>query len=207
MSVREAMTEIESLDFAVRLNVASDFRTFIQAARQHRAVKSLYRELASAEVSKKIVSRVAELSRQAIDLRYENQWDTALAVYVWLISLRDTSFSRIAAEVAVQAPQCWWATRLARSILVGEQAYNTAGLELVDLTSITLTAASTGDISGIGAIFLSPPLGDLSRATLITAVSTGHMVQVSPALSAGYLVEPTSSKFSFKNQRYETLAA
>jgi hypothetical protein len=134
MTFTEAMREIESHEFAARLNVASNFRTFLRAARQQRAVRILLNELDSPEKHQEVFFRVFELSRQQVDLRYENQWDTALAIYVWLISLKDPGLAKAAASVTTRAPQCWWAAKISRHILLEEQIRSDADIGQRDFT-------------------------------------------------------------------------
>jgi hypothetical protein len=112
MPLDEVMNEIESHEFAGRVNVASDLRTFLRAARAEPSVNGLLQELDSPEKRPAVVNRVFELARRQIDPRYENPSDTPLAIYVWSMSLKDMGLATIAAERAAQAPQCWWAAQL-----------------------------------------------------------------------------------------------
>jgi hypothetical protein len=125
----EAVREIESHNLAARLNVASDLKSFLRAAKEQEAIRIILRELDSQEKRQQILLRTIELSRQKIDPRYENQWDTALTLYVWLISLKDLELAKIVAEVAMQAPQCWWAKKISFSILLRGPVYTDASFQ------------------------------------------------------------------------------
>lgn len=116
MTFGGALKEVESHDLAARLNVASDFGTFLRAAQQQQSVRALIQELGSRKRLQEVFYRILELSRQKVDLRYENQWDTAIALYVLLISLKDFDLAKIAAQVAAQMPQCWWAKKVSTHI-------------------------------------------------------------------------------------------
>lgn len=132
------LEEIESNEFAVRLGVASNFRTFLRAAQQEEAVWRVLRELYSQGgrlVLSQILQRVLELSNEQVDFRYENPWDTALTVYLWLLSLKDSEAAETAASAVSRALNCWWATKIARSVLLREQLQNDAGMTLVDVPS------------------------------------------------------------------------
>ena len=118
MNVNEVLKEIEGHQFAARLNVASDIGTFCKAARREEVVRKLFRGLASSGVRWRVLLRTHELARQRIDLRYENPWDTAFAVYLWLMSVKDRQLAEMMAGAVSQAPQCWWAARMAREVLL-----------------------------------------------------------------------------------------
>jgi hypothetical protein len=122
MTLDEVMKEIESHAFAARVNVASDLRTFLRAAQAERSVNDLLEELDSPEKRPAVLSKIYELTQRQVDPRYENPWDTALAVYVWAMSVRDSDLATIAAEAAAQAPQCWWAAKLSRKILLTQES-------------------------------------------------------------------------------------
>ncbi len=129
MTFEEALREVESQEFAVRLNIASDFRTFKRVARTKECVRALLRFLALRKEREKIFVHIIELSSQQVDPRYENVWDTPLAIYVWLINQRDFELGRIAAEAVVNAPQCWWAWKAAYYIRREDTTRNATGGE------------------------------------------------------------------------------
>lgn len=127
MNVSEAIREFESHEFVARLSAASDLRTFLRAANQEPAVQSVLRELASVDAQGKVLERCIELGRESVDPRYQNPWDSALAVYLWLLQLTNNAAAQAAAEVVGQAPQLWWARVIARQILLGDQFRTAAG--------------------------------------------------------------------------------
>ena len=117
MTFQEAQQEIESSAMATRLNVASGLKTFLRAIQGERAVCALRKMLDATATQENILSRLIELSRQRIDRRYENPWDTALTIYLLLISSVDQSLLILAADIVAQAPQCWWAQKLSSQLL------------------------------------------------------------------------------------------
>lgn len=119
MTLDEALRDIESLEFAARVNIASDLRTFLRVAGDQESVRTVLSGITSEENQQRVLLETLRLSRLQVDLRYENPWDSALAVLLWVLSLKALPLARVAAEAAVQAPQCWWALRVAEGILRG----------------------------------------------------------------------------------------
>lgn len=117
MTFDEAQREIESSPMVIRLNVVSGLKTFLLAMQSENAVCDLRQMLGSKEKQELVLSRLVELSRQRIDRRYENPWDTALAIYLWLLSSAQKDLLALAAEIVAQAPQCWWAKKLSDQLL------------------------------------------------------------------------------------------
>lgn len=116
MSFDESMREIESHKVAVHLNVTSGLKNFLKAIQEETAVSALLEQLDSPEKYLKIFSRVIELSKQLVDPRYENQWDIALAIYVWMLSLVNFKLAIMASEIVIQIPRCWWATKISQNL-------------------------------------------------------------------------------------------
>lgn len=117
MTFDEALRDIESLDFAARVNIASDLRTFLRVAGDQESVRTVANEIVSEEKQQRLLFEALRLSRMQVDFRYENPWDSALAVFLWLLSSKVPPLARVAAEAVVQARQCWWALRMAHGIL------------------------------------------------------------------------------------------
>lgn len=86
MTFNEAQMEIESGAMITRLNVASGLKMFLRGIQGEAAVQDLRSMLAARDIQEQVLSRLIQLSRQRIDKRYENPWDTTLTVYLWAIS-------------------------------------------------------------------------------------------------------------------------
>jgi hypothetical protein len=115
---KNAIAEITSHEFDVRLNVVSGLRSFIRAALGEKSVDVLYRAmLTSPSARDAVLEQLQSLSRLEIDRRYENPNDTALAVFLLLTLIVDTDLAMIAADLVDRAPQCWYAQKIARKIL------------------------------------------------------------------------------------------
>lgn len=161
MTVEDAMREIESHGFAARLNVASDLATFLRIAGEEDAVRALLRQLDSPDEQERLFMRALELSMSSTDLRYENQWDTALAVLLWLVSLKSLDLANLMAGVVSKAPQCWWATKMSYSLLRQSPVHNEAGVR--DSEQIIYQAIPLNLMGGIDSGEAMLPISYLSE--------------------------------------------
>jgi len=118
MNVVAAMRQVESHEFAARINVASDFKTFLRAAWSEEATQFLIESLDSADCQYRLLRRIAELSGASADIRYENPWDIAMAVYLWLLHHGKPILAQLAAENVSRAHRTWWAEKMARHVLL-----------------------------------------------------------------------------------------
>jgi hypothetical protein len=117
MTTEDAINDIESLDFAVRLNLASGLKRFIQLLRNEPSVKLLINVInKDTSLKTAVLKRVKDLSGRDFDERYENPSDTAVAAYVWLLGLMDPEAWKSAAAIAASMPQTWWARKTSRFI-------------------------------------------------------------------------------------------
>lgn len=121
MSVQPALKEITSHEFAARLNVVSGMRSFFTAAGHQPAVVTLYQKMRdSGEALEEVLGHIHDLSQLEVDRRYENPNDAALAILLWLTLFCSTNpgYYHTAAELVDRAPQCWYAKKLARRVLI-----------------------------------------------------------------------------------------
>ena len=119
MSWQHALSEIESHEFDANLNVVSSMRAFFSAASKEPAVVELYGHvLESGDISEEVLGRIFDLARLAVDPRYENPKDTPLAILLWLTYFAAPDYAQMAASYVDHAPQCWYAKKLARRILM-----------------------------------------------------------------------------------------
>lgn len=158
MILSHALSEIESHDFAAKLNVASSMRAFFAIAGNEPVVREMIEELSnSTESFEEILGHLNELSRLRIDRRYENPNDTALAILLWAIQFSNPNpgYVYTAAEFVDRAPQCWYARKLARLLLIPAQ-----------VASATLPtqgpSESAARMSGDTSISFTPTLGTVS---------------------------------------------
>lgn len=119
MTLVPALQEIKSQQFAARLNVVSSMSLFFAAANKEPAVLSLYKDMGeSGEAREEILGLIHDLSQLEIDRRYENPNNTALTILLWLTRFTAPDYSYMAADLVDRAPQCWYAKKLARRILL-----------------------------------------------------------------------------------------
>lgn len=113
--------EIESHEFACRVNVASDFGTFVRGVVAQPAVHSLQRELEKESGRQWVLLRIAmrfdSIASETTDYRYEHHGDTALATYQLLIADALPNIARAFATRIRSSPSLWWARKTADHIL------------------------------------------------------------------------------------------
>lgn len=126
MSLNNLFVEIESYGFAARLNAASGLKTFLRAASSEGSVDKLLYKMDDIENRSLVLLRMMDLVRLKPDPRYENPKDTALAVYLWVLKIKDMNLAEIGAEAILSVPQCWWAARISRHILEYREYRNKA---------------------------------------------------------------------------------
>ncbi len=125
--LKKLMIQVESHEFAAMLNIASSFKVFLGAASKELVTKELVKQLQdSPENIWLVFKRAVDLSRNEINLEYENPWDTALAVYLWALSMVNLEIAQTAAGFVIQAENGWWATKFANLLLQYEKRPNAA---------------------------------------------------------------------------------
>ncbi len=122
MNLDEVLRIIESHDFAVELNVSSDWGTFQRILREHSAVRRLDELLVLPANQNRVLHRVRELSQREADPRYENQWDVALSVYLSALERHGEVLGRMAASAGRRVSQSWWVPRVVDSVFSSAQA-------------------------------------------------------------------------------------
>lgn len=118
MDKSRLFSEIESTSFFVRVNVANRIETVIEAIYSEPvALELISAVVASREDRIEVLNRIGDLAHLEVDRRYSNPWDAALATYVWALGLSDSELGFIAARLADQVINGWWAKRVARRFL------------------------------------------------------------------------------------------
>ena len=126
MNWPDVLDDIRSPAFDAALNVVSSTNGFFEAVEQHPTVREAYRQmLGSGALREDAIGRIYDLTNQEIDPRFENPHDTALAVLLWLTTFAANDNVQVAAVYVDQAPQCWYAKKLAERILHPPQALST----------------------------------------------------------------------------------
>jgi len=180
MTPQETFNDIESISFAVRLNLASGIKHFIQLLRNEPSVKALINAMnKDIRLKADIFDRVVELSKRLFDKGYEHPNDAAIAAYVWLLGIMDPEKDtwKAAADIATSIPQTWWARKISK---------------FIDQTDSSITVANPTQL------IQEPP----SEAVLSVATSnaSSNMLRFHPAdQSVSYRAphEPFSTFFVF----------
>ena len=119
------MALIESPSFEGVVGVASDLRTMLRAC-EGQTSRELARAARLAPNQLRLAKRVLALCERDFDVRYQNPSDTAITVYLWILSMTSRSLARALATTVLGLRNGWWAPRLAREILstraLGEEA-------------------------------------------------------------------------------------
>ena len=122
--MRELFRLIETHETAAKLSIASGATVFESGIRRLPSVAALLRRgVIEGEVRKRIGTRVWELARQKIDVRYRHPHDISIAIYLWVLDAidqylpRDQRLAPLAAAVVLEMGRnCSWADRVAHSI-------------------------------------------------------------------------------------------
>jgi hypothetical protein len=125
--LEDFFTALESHEFSAIVNLASDFQTFVDILAAEKPVQDLAVEVRSPEARSAVCERALTLAKDQGDGEHEHPWDSALAVYLWLLADKDASLARKLAATIAEAPRCWWARMMAERILSTEQAHAGAG--------------------------------------------------------------------------------
>lgn len=177
MNLSEAMREAESHGFAARLNLASDLKTFLRAAKREESVLVLLDEMTSPDKRALVLSRVMQISQSRVDRRYENPGDVALAIYVWIMTFADLDFAKVAAQATEQVSKCWWARQIADQLLSAGHIHTTAGvLEVSARRQLAISSdwssLATGTIPGVQCVS--------SWQTVMRYIDEGSFAGVTP---------------------------
>jgi hypothetical protein len=206
MTFQEAQQEIESSALATRLNVASGLKTFLRAIQAERAVCELRKMLVARVTQENILSRLIELSRQRIDRRYENPWDTALTIYLWLLSSIDQNLLSLAADIVAQAPQCWWAQKLSSQLSRERETKAKTYVLAHNVISQPPAASFLATPATALALF---PLDTVSTTYSLGKTVRIHMPEFSQSLSQAESIvinsESPNQDYNYKNTGDQTL--
>jgi hypothetical protein len=128
MTLAEAITAIETHEFAARLGAASDWASLLTALESAEPVVDLLRDTSNA---RRVAERVIDLAAREIDPRYEHPLDAALTAYLVALSRMDRDLAELAATVVLRIPQLWWASKVARQTLLETNTRSTAEVHAV----------------------------------------------------------------------------
>ncbi len=147
MNIKELFRNIESHDLAADLNLALNLRNFFKIADEQASIKNLKLLINDSENINIILLRIKDLIEQKVDLRYENPYDTAVAVYTWALFSEHRQAGKIAAEYSTNLRQGWWAIKYARNILnEGRHSISTGQVDVKPDAPATIEVDEAGEI-------------------------------------------------------------
>ena len=118
MNWENVVDEIHSPQFDAALNVVSSANGFFRALAKHPTmIEACFSMGGSGGLQEETLGIIYDLSGEEIDPQFENPHDTALAALLWLTTFASPANARAAATYVDRAPQCWYAKKLAQSIL------------------------------------------------------------------------------------------
>lgn len=175
MTFLECVSEIESPEYAARVNLASDYGTFLKGVTLERTTPELALQLRDQGIGLRLVGRVVRMASQKVDHRYEHPYDAAMAAYVWLLAGTQPSLARIAANAAICVARSWWANRVAETVLRDNYlAEDTETIQAVYAANFPENEASIRALSSDSLIFVTQSLEDLRWVQDTTPVFTIH---------------------------------
>jgi len=124
MTTAQLLDHVESHDFAASINVASSSRSAIDALLASPTLLELRDALGKPDTAYEVLTRVFELTRRSVDVRYENPNDIALFAYVFTLNEQYPALALIAAAAICQVPNLWWAATFASEIIDNRTARN-----------------------------------------------------------------------------------
>jgi hypothetical protein len=117
MTLAESMAMIEQDEFAAQMNLAAGTTAFRRAIRRHEMFHRLL-ELARNNPSE-VAGRIEAISGIEVDERYENRFDTALSAYLMVLSdVAEPEVVSKASQAVLRTPKIWWASGVARELLL-----------------------------------------------------------------------------------------
>ena len=111
------LREIESHDFAVSLGIAGTERLFEELLATHSKVVTLLEEISNdPSLVSILINRIRSIQQLNHDPTYTNPYDTALAVYLWVLNfgaVDQPELARFAASEVLKINDLWWARNFA----------------------------------------------------------------------------------------------
>lgn len=114
MNFENIFSEIESLESASQLNVASGFRVFREILEIQPTSQELIEIINSVpSYSQNVFNRFLELIDANASPGYAHSEDVALATYLYILSQTNQHLAIQAVHQALNTPQLWWARLMA----------------------------------------------------------------------------------------------
>lgn len=197
-SLENKFLKIETHEFSGLLNLGSSLEPVCRAAREEPAVQDLWHELTSEEARLELFGRIVDLCHFETDVHYENSYDAALAVYLWLLTLSDPaagtpqSLGRLAAWIILGTPRLWWADILARREDERRNFLNGAGSHVVVAANTLVLSSINSWHTNEGGSFscVTPYAGHVANQDMLFANVTRNLEPVLTTPSIATHVRP-----------------
>jgi hypothetical protein len=115
-AVKNLFETIESHRFSAAVNVVSGYRAFVRAVGLQPEVQRLRQATAGGDGPWPVFDRLVWLLIREADEPYENPWDAAVAVYLWLLATSGSPLTVVAAAMVSGRPGYWWARKMAQKV-------------------------------------------------------------------------------------------
>ena len=114
MPVIAEIKDVESADFAARVNIASDLPTFLRAIAEQPSVAELNRRVCETPSFLSVLfTKMRHLRDVDFDGQYENPKDVAMATYGWILATTNPELMGLVGDVLSSLRNSWWSSRLA----------------------------------------------------------------------------------------------
>jgi hypothetical protein len=110
--------QIESNTFAARVNIASGFRVFRRAMAEDENINALISyTMQYPNQGQDVYQRLVSLLTAHDNPQYMHRYDSAVAGYLYALSITHPSLAISAAQQVIQTPKLWWALKTAKYLL------------------------------------------------------------------------------------------
>lgn len=136
MISQEIIDKVESSDLETRLGLASTLTSFVRILRNQPEWNSLRLALTMSRERLALLDYLKTIALRPVDKKYENPWDTAMAVYMLALNDIDPHLASVAFTSLKSAGNTFWAERVGELIKSPE----------VSVTS-GITSQNTGQVN------------------------------------------------------------
>ena len=207
--IDELLDEVEAPTTAASFNVVSGFKSFVRAV----STSDLFRRLskdarANDGAAAQVLGRILRLSQLAVDSRYENPNDVAIATYLIVLSLTTADLYAAAVEAVGATRNCWWAAQILEAKRAGVWLADTNAYDGQESESIvTANAASLAVRTSFELIINSEALfGQYDYVIAHSGIDTRPSLTLSTQMTDA-LPNWTTSSRSTANNRQQAVAA
>jgi len=117
MKLQELLKQIESVEFAAYLGVASGFSVVMLGLENSDTLAKLVNELQNTpEYKYQVIERLVKLLKVNDAPQNRHRYDLALTAYLYALNRVDAELAQQAIDAILQTPNLFWARRLARHI-------------------------------------------------------------------------------------------